>query len=239
MQFHNRAEVANGTRLGQLSVHLNPFTVVLADDHHMVRRAFAELLAKEPDIEVIGEAANIPELLQAVDCLKPDVLLLDAHMPGGRVINAARLIRKMHPEIEILVVSAYENSEYVVGLIRAGVTGYVLKQDSSEILLAAIRSVARGEEWLSPRIAHVLAQSVRNFEEGRRASLTEREIQVLSCMAKGSTNEQIAETLVITQQTVKNHVSRIFHKLGVENRVDAVLYAIEHELDTSAINHRD
>jgi len=213
--------------------------VVLAEDHHVVRTAFAALLAKEPDIEVVGEVANTADLLQTVADLRPDVLLLDAHMPGGKVITAAKELREQCPKVQILVLSAYERSEYIVGLVRAGAAGYVLKHDSSDMLVTAVRAVAQGEGWLSPRVADILVRSVRNYDERPAAKLTEREIEVLGLMARGRKNDEIAETLVITTQTVKNYVRRIFRKLGVETRVDAVLYAIDQGIDTKSPKQSD
>lgn len=212
----------------------NKIKVVLAEDHHVVRTAFAALLAKEPDIEVVGEVANTADLLQTVQDLRPDVLLLDAHMPGGKVITAAKRLREQCPKVQILVLSAYERSEYIVGLVRAGAAGYVLKHDSSDMLVTAVRAVAQGEGWLSPRVADILVRSVRNYDERPAAKLTEREVEVLRLMARGHKNDEISEMLVITMQTVKNHVRRIFRKLGVETRVDAVLYAIDQGIDTIA-----
>lgn len=212
----------------------NKIKVVLAEDHHVVRTAFAALLAKEPDIEVVGEVANTADLLQTVQDLRPDVLLLDAHMPGGKVITAAKKLREQCPKVQILVLSAYERSEYIVGLVRAGASGYVLKHDSSDMLVTAVRAVAQGEGWLSPRVADILVRSVRNYDERPAAKLTEREVEVLRLMARGHKNDEIGEMLVITMQTVKNHVRRIFRKLGVETRVDAVLYAIDQGIDTIA-----
>ncbi len=213
--------------------------VILAEDHHVVRTAFAALLTKENDMEVIGEVSNAGDLLEAVERLKPDVLLLDAHMPGGKVITVAQLLHHQHPQVRILVLSAYERSEYVVGLVRAGVMGYVLKHDSSDMLVEAVRVVARGEEWLSPRVADILMKAMRNYNDRPAAKLTDREVEVLALMAQGYKNDEIANELVITTSTVKNHVRRIFRKLGVETRVDAVLYALEHELDRPRIEHAE
>ncbi len=191
------------------------------------------LLTAEADIEVVGEAGNVKELLPAVAQLKPDVLLLDAHMPGGGVIPAAQTLREKHPDVRILVVSAHERTEYVVGLVRAGVAGYVLKLDSPDMLVEAVRAVAQGEKWLSPRVADVLMRAMQTYDDRPAARLTEREIEVLNLMAQGYRNDDIALNLVITVSTVKNHIRRIFRKLGVETRVEAILYAIEHELDRS------
>jgi DNA-binding NarL/FixJ family response regulator len=205
--------------------------VLIADDHHVVRTAVASFLNREPDIEVVGEVGEATQLVSLVGEIKPDVLLLDAHMPGQNVVRAARQLVRQQPRLAILVLSAYDRREYVVGLLRAGASGYVLKDDTPEMLVRAVRSVAAGQEWLSPRVLNILMKSVRGQRQRPFADLTPREMEVLRLMARGSRNEEIADELVITQQTVKNHVRSIFSKLGVETRVDAVLYAIEHELD--------
>lgn len=205
--------------------------VLLAEDHSVVRSAIAALLNKEIGIEVVGEIADTTSLLATVKKIQPDVLILDAHMPGGRVIHAARELHKTHPHVRILVLSAYERGEYIVGLLRAGAAGYVLKHDSSEMLVEAVRTVAAGQDWLSPRVANILVKAMRNYEERPAAKLTSREMEVLTLMAQGYKNDNIAEMLVITPSTVKNHVRHIFRKLGVDSRVEAVLYAIEHVLD--------
>lgn len=200
--------------------------VVLAEDHHVVRAAIAHFLAEEADIDVVGEVADATRLPDAVRTLQPDVLLLDAHMPGHKVIETARTLRKNHPKVQILVLSAYDRKEYVVGLLGAGAVGYVLKDDPSETLVQAVRAAASGKRWLSPRVADVLVESAANDNGTKREELTERETEVLRLMASGLRNERIAEKLSITAQTVKNHVRNIFGKLGVETRVEAVLYAI-------------
>ena len=207
--------------------------IIIAEDHNVVRTAVASYLSRRGDIEVVGEVAEGgPPLFAAVEELKPDLLLLDAHMPGHEVdvIESARQLRTRFPELTILVLSAYDRREYVVGLLKAGAAGYVLKDDSSEMLLRAIRTVVNGGEWVSPRVANVLVDSVRNKEQEPAAVLSKREIDVLRVMARGYTNSKIAEELFITEQTVKNHVSSIFSKLGVETRVEAVLYALRHGL---------
>jgi DNA-binding NarL/FixJ family response regulator len=211
--------------------------VVLAEDHHVVRSAFAALLMQEPDIEIVGEVARTDNVIDKVKETEPNVLILDAHMPGGRVINVAKELRELYPDVRILVLSAYEQSEYVVGLVRAGAAGYVLKHDSSDMLVTAVRAVAQGEGWLSPRVAGILARSVRNFDERPSPKLTDREIEVLCLMSKGMRNDEIAKALVITTQTVKNHIRHIFRKLEVETRVDAVLYALDQGLDDVLVTH--
>lgn len=212
---------------------MRPIRVVLADDHHVVRVAVATFLAQEPDIEVVGEISEAASLIEVVGRLKPDVLVLDAHMPGQNVIQAAQTMREQMTNLHILVLSAYNRREYVVGLLRAGASGYVLKDDSPEMLVQAIRSVANGKEWLSPRVLKILMRSVRAEEPEPLMELTQRETEVLRLMANGAKNDEIAAALVITNQTVKNHVRSIFNKLGVDSRVDAVLYALEHDLAAS------
>jgi len=199
--------------------------VLLAEDHHVVRAAIASLLGKEPDLEVVGEISEASGIGEAVRVVKPDVLVLDAHMPGQKVIEAARELHARHPEVAVLILSAYNRREYVVGMLGAGAGGYVLKDDPPEALPAAVRAVRAGRQWLSPRVTELLVKSASD-DEPLVEELTERETEVLRLMATGLRNEGIADALDITEQTVKNHARSIFGKLGVETRVEAVLYAI-------------
>lgn len=213
--------------------------IILAEDHTVVRTAVASYLARRPDIEVVGEVGEGgPALFEIIRQQHPDVLLLDAHMPGHEVdvVDSAHRLQKQWPDMRILVLSAYDRREYVVGLLKAGAAGYVLKDDSSEMLLRAIRMVAEGGEWVSPRVANVLVDSVRQGEPDPAELLSKREMEVLRAVARGLTNGKIAEELYITEQTVKNHVSSIFSKLGVDTRVEAVLYAIRHGLASAETN---
>lgn len=209
---------------------MNNIRVVLAEDHHVVRAAVATFLTKEPDIEVVGEVAEGSALMDVVERLQPDILVLDAHMPGHRVVQSAKTLQASCPDVKVLVLSAYNRREYVVGLLSAGAAGYVLKDDPPEMLVRAVRKVAAGGEWISPRVAKVLVKSVRHEDKSASSTLTDREMEVLELMARGHKNEEIAEKLVITTQTVKNHVRSIFRKLGVKTRVEAVLYAINNKL---------
>jgi DNA-binding NarL/FixJ family response regulator len=201
--------------------------IVLAEDHHVVRAAVASFLGRELDFVIVAEVDEAAKLPSTLAATRPDVLILDAHMPGHRVIETARAVRRDHPSVRILVLSAYKRREYVVGLIEAGAYGYVLKDDPPESLLGAVRAVFAGKRWLSPGIAEVLAKSALR---GVREELTERESEVLRLMATGCRNERIAESLRISEQTVKNHIRNIFGKLGVETRVEAVLYALSEGL---------
>ncbi|MCI0393456.1 MAG: response regulator transcription factor [Chloroflexi bacterium] len=217
--------------------------VLVAEDHHVVRSAIAVLLNREPDIEVVGDVADGRHLLEEVERLQPDVVLMDAQMPHHQPVEATRALRAQCPNVHIVVLSAYRLEEYVVGLLKAGAAGYLLKEDPPSMLIQAIQAVDQGQEWISPRVAGILVDSVRS-KDNVLARLTDRETEVLQLMAHGRTNPQIAEDLVISEHTVKNHVTSIFRKLGVETRVEAVLYAIssslvsaeeiKHELDLSA-----
>ena len=210
--------------------------IVLAEDHHVVRTAVAALLSKEPDLEVVGEVADGNTLVQTVARIQPDILVMDAQMPNHKPVEATRALHATCPDLRIVVLSAYDLPEYVVGLLKAGADGYVLKDDPSDMLVRAIRAVAEDEEWVSPRVAAVLVDSVRSNDSDAGVKLTGRELDVLRLMAHGHKNSDIAQELVITKQTVKNHVTNIFRKLGVETRVEAVLYAISHGLvSTSSI----
>lgn len=202
--------------------------VVLAEDHHVVLAAVAEFLDKEPDIQVVGQIAEGgPRLIELVERLQPDVLLLDAHMPGHKVIESAQLLRVRCPKVNVLVLSAYNRREYVEGLLKEGAVGYVLKDDSPETLPQAVRAAAKGQQWFSPKVTAMLVGSRRQEAELDSPGLTPREMEVLRLMAMGYRNDQIAEELVISQQTVKNHIRHVYSKLEVESRVEAVLYAIK------------
>lgn len=207
--------------------------IFLADDHAVVRGAVASFLARQPGLEVVGEVgvAGSP-LEEGLRRLKPDVLLLDANMPGHpiSVIDTVRNLCGAHPKMRVVVLTAYNRREYVVGLVRSGAAGYVLKGDSPEMLLRAIHIVAEGGEWISPSVANLLVEHVREDNSTPADLLSEREHDVLRAMCRGLTNARIAEELFITEQTVKNHVSSIFSKLGVNTRVEAVLYALNNGL---------
>ena len=200
--------------------------IVLAEDHHVVRTAIANLLAKEPDMEVVGEVSDGKSLAKIVAQFQCDVLLMDAQMPYHKPIAAVEQLRQQYPDVRIVVLSAFNLPEYVVGLLKAGASGYVLKDDPAEMLLRAIRMVAQGEEWVSPQATTILIESMRTEPQDIEDKLTKRELEVLRLMARGRRNEEIANELVVTKQTIKNHVTNIFRKLNADTRVEAVLYAL-------------
>lgn len=208
--------------------------VVLAEDHHLVRAAVAEFLGKEPDIEVVGQVAEGGALLvETVARWQPHVLVLDAHMPGHKAVETAQILHARYPKVNILVLSAYNRQEYVEGFLKAGAVGYVLKDDSPETLAQAVRAAAVGQEWFSPKVTAVLVKSIRHVDKpaAPEHALTRREMEILKLMALGYRNEDIATELILSTQTVKNHVRSIYSKLEVETRVDAVLYALNHDLN--------
>lgn len=206
--------------------------VVLADDHPVVRAGIKSMLDKEPDIRVVGEAAEGDAIAGVVEQAMPDVLILDVNMPALNPVAVTRELKTRQPDLRILVLTAYDNEEYVLGLLAAGATGYVLKDEALDTLAAAIRAVSKGESYLSQKVAARLA---RRAVAGREAPvaeipLTPRERDVLRLLALGCDNNAIAERLVISKRTVQNHVSAIYGKLNLTSRAEAVLYAIRHKL---------
>ena len=196
--------------------------VLLADDHPVVRSGIRAELDGADGIEVVGEASSGGEALRLVEELRPDVLVSDVVMPGMDGVEATRILRESFPDLRILGLSAYDDNEYVFGLLSAGAMGYVLKEEALDTIVEAIRAASRGETWLSKRVQEKVVRRAIGKEE---APLTERELEVLRLMAKGWSNRQIAKQLFISEGTVKNHVTNIYAKLGVHSRAEAVAWA--------------
>jgi DNA-binding NarL/FixJ family response regulator len=208
-----------------------PIRLILAEDHHVVRSALASYLRSKPWIDVVGELSDGRNLIEIVERERPDVLVMDAEMPAHQPVAVVKHLSQSCPETRVLVLSAHDSPDYVVGLFQAGVAGYVLKNDPSDALIQALNMVAQGRQWISPRAAAVLAGYVRSqLSDTGTARLSEREMQVLALMARGYRNEDIANELVLSEHTVRNHIASIFHKLGVETRVSAVLFAIASDI---------
>ncbi|TEU14929.1 MAG: response regulator transcription factor [Anaerolineales bacterium] len=205
--------------------------VLLADDHPALRAGIKGMLEKA-DIEVIGEAADGDEALRLAERLRPDVLVLDAVMPGLRAPQVIHHLRETCPDLRVLVLTAYDDNELVFGLLEAGAVGYVLKEEALETIEAAVRAAARGEPWLSPKVAAKVMKKALGKEEAEEEAipLTERELEVLQLMAKGWSNKRIAKELSITERTVRFHVGNILTKLGVESRTEAVVEGIRRSL---------
>ncbi|GGT38919.1 response regulator [Streptomyces purpureus] len=208
--------------------------VLIADDQMMVRQGFTVLLNTQPDIEVVGQAVDGLDAVARVAELKPDVVLMDIRMPELGGIEATRRITGDDPAIRVLVLTTFDLDEYVYEALRAGASGFLLKDASADQLAEAVRVVAGGDALLSPGITRRLIAEFSRLSGPPRAplkdrvgTLTERETEVLSLVAQGLSNAEIARELVVAEQTVKTHVSRILVKLGLRDRTQAAVYAYE------------
>ncbi|RSS64835.1 response regulator transcription factor [Streptomyces sp. WAC06614] len=207
---------------------------LIADDQIMIRQGFSALLGSEPDIQVVGQAADGVEAVALAEELRPDVILMDIRMPGMDGIEATRQItRNGESTAKILVLTTFDLDEYVYEALRAGASGFLLKSASAEHLAEAVRVVAAGEALLAPSVTKRLLTRFARMEGPQLAladpgsPLTERETEVLLLIAQGLANGEIAARLVIAEQTVKTYVSRILAKLGLRDRTQAVVYAYE------------
>lgn len=222
-----------------------PVRVLVADDHRLFREGVASLLERVPDITLVGEAGSGEDALRLTGELGPDVVLMDLSMPGMGGVDATRALTQKHPEAAVLVLTMLEDDESVFAALEAGARGYVLKDAERGDLVRAIRGVAKGEALLGSRVAQRVLGQVKRAQgpQARRSPddllalpapfdrLTPREVELLRLMASGLRNHQIAQRLVISDKTVGNHISSIFAKLQVEDRVEAVLMAREVGLD--------
>ncbi|MFC1463630.1 MAG: response regulator [Candidatus Brachytrichaceae bacterium NZ_4S206] len=205
-----------------------PIRVLIADDHPVVRDGLIAMLGTQPDFVVVAEASDGHEMVMQAVQHAPDVVLLDLEMPGLDGVEALRQLRARLPDARVLVFTAFDTDERIIGAIQAGAQGYLLKGAPREELFGAIRAVARGESLLQPAVQSRLMRRLR--EERDRApaeTLTPREAQVLRLMAEGKTNKEIAAQLAITERTVKFHVGAILGKLGAGNRTEAVRRAAQ------------
>jgi DNA-binding NarL/FixJ family response regulator len=205
--------------------------VLIVDDHAILREGVRALLQLQPDMEVVGEAANGVDAIAAVGRLDPDVVLMDVAMPGLGGIEAAIEMRKLGTRARILILSQYEDREYVRRLLKAGVSGYVLKKSAGSELANAIRAVHRGGLVLDPEVARTAMEEGGPAATGAQAdpyeSLTDREKQVLKLVAEGRSNKEVAEVLGISVKTAMSHREHVMEKLGVHNRTELVRFAIK------------
>lgn len=206
-------------------------TLILADDHEMVRKGLIAFLSTAHDIDVLALAAGGAEAVTAAAKHAPDVVLLDLFMPDQPALDTVRQIKKVSPRSQIIMLTSHEGDEYVVPMTQAGAISYLLKDTTPEHLIHAIRKAARGESTLSPRIAKALMQVVTRARAGKmhnspfHEDLTDRETEVLHCIAEGLSNMDIAARLTISEKTVKSHVSNILSKLYLTDRTQVAVYA--------------
>ncbi|MFD7639474.1 response regulator [Kitasatospora sp. NPDC059795] len=207
-----------------------PIRVFLLDDHEVVRRGVHDLLDSEPDLEVVGEAGTVEQALARVPALRPDVAVLDMRLPDGDGVSVCRELRSRMPQLACLMLTSFDDEEALLDSIMAGAAGYVLKQISGTDLVTAIRTVASGQSMLDPGAATRLMARLRGEATAPAPdfpNLTEREREILALIGEGLTNRQIGERVFLAEKTVKNHISRLLAKLGVERRVQAAVIATQ------------
>ncbi len=200
--------------------------VFLLDDHEIVRRGVYDLISTQADITVVGEAGSAAEALARIPAVRPDVAILDARLPDGSGIDVCREIRSAMPEVRCLMLTSYDDDDAIFAAVMAGAAGYLLKEIRGTVFVDAIRQVAAGRSLLDPAVTGRLLTRLRDGEpkDERLASLTDREREVLTLIADGLSNRQIAEHLFLAEKTVMNYVSAVFVKLGMERRTQAAVY---------------
>ncbi|MFC7245244.1 response regulator [Catellatospora aurea] len=203
--------------------------VFLLDDHEVVRRGLRDLLEAAGDIEVVGESGSAAEATRRIPALRPDVAVLDGRLPDGSGIDVCRDVRSVDPGIKGLILTSYEDDEALFAAIMAGAAGYVLKQIKGTDLVDGIRRVAAGQSLLDPAITQRVLERIRNpkHEPDQLKSLTEQERKILGYVADGLTNRQIAAQMFLAEKTVKNYVSSLLAKLGLERRTQAAVFAVK------------
>ena len=208
--------------------------IVLVDDHEVVRLGLKSLLERHPQFEVVGEAGSAREAVEQVAALKPEVVLMDIRLPGTSGIEACEEIVNKFPGTRVIMLTSYADDEILFSAIRAGASGYLLKQIGSDELVRALEAVSRGEALLDPAVTQRVFQEVRRAVKEEEASafahLSQQEKHVLLLVSEGKTNREIAKSLFLGEGTVRNYVSSILSKLGVNNRAEAAAYAVQHNL---------
>jgi NarL family two-component system response regulator LiaR len=208
-----------------------PFKILIVDDHPLLREALIKAVSTQKDMEVVGEAGNGEEAVKLASQLKPDIVVMDIMMPRMDGIEACRQIKRIAPDIAILILTAYDDDNYVIGLLEAGAAGYLLKSASGQDLIEAIRAIRAGESVLHPSIIeklvkHAILKSADKVEPRISELLSNREIEMLRLLATGMNNKQIADKLCLSLRTIKTHMSNIFTKMNVASRSEALVEAL-------------
>ncbi|MBZ5479925.1 response regulator transcription factor [Bacillus sp. T_4] len=205
--------------------------ILIADDHHVVRKGLVFFLQTQPDLEIVGEASNGEEALKLATSLEPHIVLMDLSMPVLDGIEATKELKKQAPHIQVMILTSFSDQDHVIPALEAGASGYQLKESDPDELVAAIRKLMNGENQLHPKVTtHLLTRLTKSSEKKVNFidHLTKREKDVLKEIVKGKSNKEIGVALHITEKTVKTHVSNILSKLGVQDRTQAALYAVQH-----------
>ncbi len=211
--------------------------ILIADDHTMVRQGLSQICEAEPDMQVVGQAADGQQAIRLAQSLEPDIVVMDINMPGQDGVEATKAITAENPRIGVIILTMYRQDQYVFEAIKAGARAYLLKDADSEELLRAIRAVAQGEALLDPSIAGKMIEEFKRLQEDALLAqgltpLTDREQDILRLVAQGYDNQEIAHQLHLSEKTVRNRLSVIFEKLHVNNRTQAALYALRRGLAT-------
>jgi NarL family two-component system response regulator LiaR len=202
--------------------------LMIVDDHRVVRSGVKALIETEEGLEVIGEAADGREAVTKASGLEPDLVLMDLVMPEMDGVEATRRITEERNDLEILILTSFSEEERIIQAIKAGASGYLIKDASPDELVSAIKDTYRGESTLDPKVAGTVLRSMQKEKDKPGEELTDREIEVLELIAEGLPNDDIANELYISERTVRSHVSNILGKLNLENRTQAALYAVRH-----------
>jgi two-component system response regulator DevR len=220
---------ASTPNLATAASSAEPIRVFLLDDHEIVRRGIADLVESVEDLTVVGEAGTAAEALSRVPASRPHVAVLDARLPDGSGIDVCRDLRSAVPEVRCLILTSYDDQDAIFAAVMAGASGYLLKEIRGTRLLDAIREVAAGKSLLDPSVTERLLTRLRSGapEDARLASLTDREREILGLIADGLTNRQIGERLFLAEKTVKNYVSTMLVKLGMQRRTQAAVFGAE------------
>lgn len=208
----------------------DPIRVFLLDDHEVVREGLRRLLERDGDIEIVGESGLAQEAARRIPALRPDVAVLDARLPDGSGIEVCREVRAKVPEVKALILTSFEDDDALFAAIMAGAAGYVLKQVRGSDLLETVRRVAAGQSTLDPQVTARVLERIRNppVEDPALAGLTDQERTLLRLIGEGLTNRQIGEQMYLAEKTVKNYVSVLLSKLGLERRTQAAVFAVKH-----------